>query len=417
MQMEDVDTMDKAVAAQYEAWVYPRPIMDMAEAIATGTSSDGSDPARIRRKLWPRQVEPDDLDILVAGCGSNQAASLAMTNPGSRVVGIDLSTASLAHEQYLKQKHDLHNIELRQLTLEEAASLDQSFDLIISTGVLHHLPDPVAGLRALGDVLRPHGVISLMLYGEYPRVGVHMLQEVFRVVGLQQDADGVATVRHTLDHVTPGWHHVATYRDRDRGFDAGLVDTYLHARERAYTVADVFALVAESGLKFQGWRDYYDYAVSLRIPNPHDPLRQAIEGLPVVDQWRCVELLGQALAKHFPLVCHADRPAADYTLDFSGESWLDYVPSLRPDLQILTRQRAASHGGPSPAVSIKRFEHRVDLTPLETTLVGRIDGQRTIVEILDDEGLADSNAWQRIEGAREFFARMAEWDHLLYRIP
>ena len=93
--------VDKPVAAQYEAWVYPNPVMDMAEAIARQTYSDLSDPSRIRRKLWPKNVEPDELDMLIAGCGANQAAYLAMKNPSSRVVGIDLSAASLAHEQYL----------------------------------------------------------------------------------------------------------------------------------------------------------------------------------------------------------------------------------------------------------------------------------------------------------------------------
>ena len=83
-----------------------------------------------------------------------------------------------------------------------------------------------------------------MLYGYYPRVGVHMLQEAFRVLGLRQDAAGIEMVKHTLDHVLPRWHHIVSYSDPDRGFDAGLVDTYLHPRERAYTVPDVLQFVS-----------------------------------------------------------------------------------------------------------------------------------------------------------------------------
>lgn len=412
---------DAPVAAQYESWVYPNPVPDMVEAMANQGYYDASDPVRVRRKLWPRPVEPDDLDILIAGCGSNQAAYFALTNPRSRVIGIDLSAASLAHEQFLKQKHQLHNLELHQLELEQASALGRHFDLIVSTGVLHHLPDPAAGLRALGDVLRPHGVISLMLYGEYPRVGVHMLQEAFRLIGLRQDAAGVEMVRHTLERIVPSRHHVVAYarRDRDLSFDAGLIDTYLHARERAYTVADIMQLVAESQLTFQGWLDNLDYSIAFHIPDPQDPLRQAIEALPAVDQWRCVELIGQALARQFFLVCHADRPESDFALDFSGDEWLDYVPSLRAGLEVQDGQNpGASAGSASSGLTVTtRFGHRVALDSFERVLVERIDGRRTILEILDDEALDASNALESVQSAREFFQRMAGLDHLLYEIP
>jgi hypothetical protein len=63
-------TESEIVAAQYQAWVYPAPVRDMAEAIAGGYW-DLSDPSLFRRKLWPRKTEPDDLEILVAGCGAS----------------------------------------------------------------------------------------------------------------------------------------------------------------------------------------------------------------------------------------------------------------------------------------------------------------------------------------------------------
>ena len=406
------------VAAQYESWVYPKPILDMAEEVGRHQYFDVSDPAILRRKFWPRKVEPDELDILIAGCGANQAAYFAYTNPASRVVGIDVSGSSLAHQQYLKEKHDLRNLELHLLDLEQTASLGRTFDLIVSSGVLHHLPDPSAGLRGLCEVLKPDGVVSLMLYGYYPRVGVHMLQEAFRMLGLQQDAAGVEMVKHTLDHVLPAKHHIVSYRDRDRGFDAGVVDTYLHARERAYTVPDVLQLVSEGGGKFQGWLDNLDHSISLWIPNPDDPLRRLVETLPVVEQWRVVELLGQSLARIFPLVCHPDRPEADYTLDFTGDAWLDYVPSLRPRLEILSVQsEEGNEKSPMTTTSIKRYGHRVKLTPFESALLMRVDGKRPIIAIIEDDGLDESNAVQRLVLAREFFRRMAGWDHLLYEIP
>jgi len=55
-----------------------------------------------------------DLDILIAGCGTNQAAVFAFMNPDAKVVAVDISQPSLDHQQYLKDKHGLFNLELQQ---------------------------------------------------------------------------------------------------------------------------------------------------------------------------------------------------------------------------------------------------------------------------------------------------------------
>ena len=101
---------DDLVARQYKEWVYPQPIQDMSEFVRN--YFDESDPSLFRRKLWPRKIEPENLSILIAGCGANQAAHYAFTNRNSQVLGIDVSDSSLRHEAYLKQKHRLDNLEL-----------------------------------------------------------------------------------------------------------------------------------------------------------------------------------------------------------------------------------------------------------------------------------------------------------------
>ena len=67
------------VRRQYEKWIYPVPIDDLEADRRAGTF-DLSDPALFRRKLWPRPIEPANLKILVAGCGTMQAARIAFRN-------------------------------------------------------------------------------------------------------------------------------------------------------------------------------------------------------------------------------------------------------------------------------------------------------------------------------------------------
>ena len=224
--------MDK-VRQQYERWIYPEPIEDLETWIAGGAFSVG-DAKECGDIFWPTTGYREGMDILIAGCGANQAARYAMQHPTARVTGIDLSETSLAHEEKLKAKHGLDNLTLRQMRLEEVAELGETYDFIASSGVLHHLPDPVAGLKALGGVLNRDGVIFAMVYGRYGRAPVYMMQDLFRTVGLTaQTEEDVALVKATIQ-LLPKEHPLHTYakRSSDMKFDAGLVDLFLHRQDR-----------------------------------------------------------------------------------------------------------------------------------------------------------------------------------------
>jgi SAM-dependent methyltransferase len=144
--------------------------------------------------LWPGKPYRADLKILVGGCGTWQAAKYAICRPEASVVGIDVSTTSLEHTEQLKRKNGLTNLETRRLPVERTAEPEQQFDLIVCTGVLHHLADPDAGLSALRSVLRSDGAMYLMVYAPYGRTGVYA-QEYCRKLG-------IGTSRHEIEDLT-----------------------------------------------------------------------------------------------------------------------------------------------------------------------------------------------------------------------
>ena len=168
------DPRSDVVVRQYERWRYPRPIQDLEAWVANNW--EWFDPSRAHRVLWPDREYKPDLDILIAGCGTNQASVFAYNNPDAKVVAVDISQPSLDHQQYLKDKHGLWNLELHLLPIEELPTLGLDFDLIVSTGVLHHMASPPAGIEALKACLRPDGAIGLMLYAKYGRIGVEVLR-------------------------------------------------------------------------------------------------------------------------------------------------------------------------------------------------------------------------------------------------
>lgn len=384
------------VSRQYDRWEYPPPVTDLE--VWSKNHWDWFDPFWAHRVLWPNREYRPDLDILIAGCGTFQAALIAFMNRAAKVVAIDVSSSALSHEQYLKDKHGLHNLELRLLPIEEVSALGGDFDLIVSSGVLHHMADPLAGLRALGECLRRDGALGVMLYAKYGRFGVELLESVFRDLGFAQDEVSVELVKEAIA-LLPADHPVRNYfkRGRDLLDDGALVDTFLHSRQRSYTVAECLDLVSAAGLAFQGWFHKTPY-----YPNdllmPANGFTSVLEQLPDVKLWSVMERLQAANATHFFLACRPERPKEDYAIDFSTAGSLDYVPVARTACLLSGDELL------SPGAKLK-----LDLTQLR--LLQHVDGRRTIREIVACVATQESKAALELFG-RNLFQSLWRLDFL-----
>ena len=354
------------VAQQYEKWQYPEPIQNL-ETWLTG-NWQWFDPSHAHRVLWPDRPYQPDADILIAGCGTNQAAVFAYTNRASKVVAVDVSQPSLDHTKFLKDKYALKNLELHLLPIEEVPSLGQTFDLVVSTGVLHHMADPKAGMKALAEVMRPDGVAAIMLYARYGRAGVELMQAIFRDMGLRQDEESLRMVKAALDSLAPT-HPVKSYIDiaPDLQFDAGIVDTFLHGRDRSYTVDDCLDLVESAGLVFQDWflkTSYYPPTLT----DPENEFYAAVNALPDAKKWATMERIRTLNACHFFLATSPDRPKDSYRIDFASGKALDYVPLLRFRCGVSGQE-------------IFRPGWRIRLDPTHLAFAQHLDGERSIREI------------------------------------
>jgi len=397
--MEDVSQL---VARQYEAFAYPEPFADIADQMAKGYHQIG-DPALYAPVLWPRGKPDRPLRIMVAGCGTVQAACIAYTNPDDEVVGIDLSEASLAHERFLQERHGLANLKLFSGDLLEVESLGGIFDVIISTGVLHHLADPAAGLAALKTVLAPHGVMVLMVYGQTVRTGVYMLQDAFRRMGIEQTSDGVAQVRRIIAEL-PGRHFAQFYIQAadELKHDSALVDTFLHPQDRAYTIPQVMDFVVGTGLAFQNWVDNYPYWRNA-VWGPDSAVAAAVDRLPSLEHWAAVEMLRQSAGFHMFTARHSDFEVA--LVDFERGDWRAFVPHPAPGL---------SRSGQG---SFKRGAYELRCSELEQFVFDGADGKRTIAEIIDVPALESIPNDESDEFARRYFEHLWKLGHVMIGLP
>jgi SAM-dependent methyltransferase len=391
---------DDVVAQQYEKWTYPEPIQNLETWAANNWQ--WFDPSHAHRVLWPDRPPRAVVDILIAGCGTNQAAQIAYNNRAARVVAIDVSQPSLDHEKFLKDKYALKNLELHLLPIEEVPSLNQSFDLVMSTGVLHHMDDPKAGMKALAQVLRPDGVAAIMLYARYGRAGVELMQAVFREMGLHQDEESLQMVKAaiaSLDdrHPVKGYISIAP----DLNFDAGVVDTFLHGRDKSFTVDDCLDLVTSAGLVFQDWFLKSPYYPPILV-GPGNEFYAAVSQLPTEKVWSVMERVNTLNACHFFLATHADRPTSSYRIDFSAPAALDYVPMFRLKAGITGQE-------------IYRSDWSIRLDPTHLAFAQHINGElsmRRIAQKVAQSGLLSADQAELEAIALELFEGLWRFDFI-----
>lgn len=384
------DPKSDIINRQYERWSYPNPITDIPAWLTSHWQL--YDPSHANPILWPDREYRPGMDILIAGCGTFQAAVFAYTNPEAKVLGVDISQASLDHQRLLKDKYGLDNLELLLLPIEELPTLGRQFDLVVSTGVLMVMADPAAGMKALAECVRPDGAVAIMVYAKYGRYGVTLLQSVFRDIGLGQDEESIRMVRMAAPLLGPD-HPIRSYAKLapDLNYDAGLVDTFLIGREITYSVEDCLELIDGAGLVFQTWLTNAPYYAH-HFFYPGNDFTVAVNALPDAMQWSIMDRFRASNACHFFVACRPERPRESYAIDFSGAGALDYVPVYRKHCGFRLNE-------------VYRPGLRLTIPPDQSELLRHVDGSRSIREIARRAG-------QNENYARRFFEALWRRDFL-----
>lgn len=270
------DDISQQVRAQYEANPYPRwhalnpqtpvPLQEYLTRLLPHLDTWSID--------WPAHPQ-----VLIAGCGTGrQTLHTARGLTGATVTSIDLSLNSLAYSQRKAQEFGMGHLTFYHADIMELGVLEQRFDVIESSGVLHHLADPIAGWRILVNMLRCGGLMRLGLYSELARQPIVAARTFIQQHGYPPTLEGIRAFRQAVMALPADDPVRILIKWSDFFTTSECRDMAFHVQEHRFTLPQLAATLQELGLEFLG----FDFEITTILETyttlfPDDPAATSLE--------------------------------------------------------------------------------------------------------------------------------------------
>jgi SAM-dependent methyltransferase len=165
---------------------------------------------------------PGDSRIAEVGCGTGQM-SLFLARADRVVVAADLSRSALLLGSDAARRFNLASVYFVETDLHRSALKSGTFDVVYSSGVLHHTSNPRAAFAEVARLARRGGIVIVGVYNAIARIPLRLRRHVaratqFRIV--------------PFDPVLRERRHEPVRRE------AWLRDQYQHPEEHSHTVAE-----------------------------------------------------------------------------------------------------------------------------------------------------------------------------------
>lgn len=228
------DEISQQVQGQYEEFPYPR-----WKSFSTNMLDEEV-----------RALKGQCAKILNAGCGTGrEAIQLAAAFPDAEVLAVDLSRTSLAYATGRAEELGIRNVAFRQADILNLSNIGV-FDFISSSGVLHHMADPLAGWRVLCGLLKPGGHMRIGLYSRHARRYISEARQEIAKGGYANDAADMKRFRAqsrslfsraAMDNLEgmADYYYLSMYRD-----------LLFHVQEHVFDVPEISRALDTLGLQF-----------------------------------------------------------------------------------------------------------------------------------------------------------------------
>jgi Tfp pilus assembly protein PilF/ubiquinone/menaquinone biosynthesis C-methylase UbiE len=239
------------VRSQYEKNPYPRWINLSLRYHPKSISAYMSE---LKLKIYKDSIlTVDNPKILVAGCGTGQnSIGTSSIFSNSNVLAIDLSLKSLSYALRKTKEFDISNINYMQADILDIELIDRKFDIIESSGVLHHMEKPLIGWEKLTKCLKSGGLMRIALYSKYARKDIAKTRSEINNLKIDNNKKDLKVYRkkfinselqHEKRHtLSLDFYSLSTFRD-----------LLFHNQEHQFTITQIKDSLDKLGLKFCGF--------------------------------------------------------------------------------------------------------------------------------------------------------------------
>ena len=191
--------------------------------------------------------------ILIAGCGTGNQIINASRYKNVQITAIDISKNSLAYAARKTHERQMRNVQLKQLDILDANQLEDIYEVIECSGVLHHMQDPARGLAALNSKLMPGGYIKIGLYSKLARQKVSAARELIQALGIQSTPEGIRDFRKQI--FNDDQHELKSISVLVNDFYSlsECRDLCFHVQEHQFTTESLQKLLENENLVFCGF--------------------------------------------------------------------------------------------------------------------------------------------------------------------
>jgi SAM-dependent methyltransferase len=236
------DDVSLQVRSHYEEHPYPQWLA--AEPVGPPTTLDALLSEQFPDSSFIPGGKEGSIDILVAGCGTGRSAiHAAQRFRDAQVLAIDRQTRALG----------IRNLRHAHADIMKLSSIDRTFEMIESSGVLHHLADPFAAWRILVSLLKPGGVMQIALYSQIARRDVVAARTFIAERGYRPIPEDIRLCRQELLACEDGTPLRNVTLTSDFYSLSDCRDLLFHGQEHRLTLPQIARFLSDNGLRFLGF--------------------------------------------------------------------------------------------------------------------------------------------------------------------
>jgi len=244
------DAVSKKVREQYEENPYPRwrfTYKYLSKNFFVVLNED----------IKPNQIDHNNKfnnsNVLIAGCGTGSHSINAIKYKNTNILAVDLSLTSLAYAKRKTEKLGYKNIKYLHADILQLNKLNRKFDIIECAGTLHHMKDPIKGLKVLLDILEPHGFLRIGLYSETGRQHVVKARELIKKRNFRNTNENIKNFRQEIINDIEDQSFKLFTQSQDFYSTSSVRDFLFHVQEHRFTIPQISKILKDLDLEFLGF--------------------------------------------------------------------------------------------------------------------------------------------------------------------